>query len=140
MKSKNRYYSRSKITEAKFRQIIRFFAMDFTATDTAVLTNISLRSINSIFIKIRKKIATECENISPFTGVVELDESYFGARRIRGNRGRVASGKTIVFGLLKREGNVYTEVTLAEWFRVQRSTRPNHSTTHSVRGTRKPTN
>ena len=110
MKSKNGYYSRSKITEAKFRQIIRFFAMDFTATDTAVLTNISLRSINSIFIKIRKKIATECENISPFTGVVELDESYFGARRVRGKRGRGASGKTIVFGLLKREGSVYTEV------------------------------
>ena len=110
MKSKNRYYSRSKITEAKFRQIIRFFAMDFTATDTAVLTNISLRSINSIFIKIRIKIATECENISPFTGVVELDESYFGTKRVRGKRGRGASGKTIVFGLLKREGNVYTEV------------------------------
>lgn len=35
MKHKNRYYSRSKISEAKFRQIIRFFAMDFTATDTA---------------------------------------------------------------------------------------------------------
>ncbi|MCE6004048.1 IS1595 family transposase, partial [Acinetobacter junii] len=28
MKAKNRYYSRSRITEAKFRQIIRFFAMD----------------------------------------------------------------------------------------------------------------
>ncbi|MDF2418792.1 IS1595 family transposase, partial [Acinetobacter junii] len=26
MKAKNRYYSRSRITEAKFRQIIRFFA------------------------------------------------------------------------------------------------------------------
>ncbi|MGA8882037.1 MAG: IS1595 family transposase, partial [Acinetobacter sp.] len=26
MKHKNRYYSRSKISEAKFRQIIRFFA------------------------------------------------------------------------------------------------------------------
>ncbi|MEG2723337.1 MAG: IS1595 family transposase, partial [Acinetobacter sp.] len=37
MKHKNRYYSRSKISEAKFRQIIRFFAMDFTATDTAQL-------------------------------------------------------------------------------------------------------
>lgn len=57
MKHKNRYYSRSKISEAKFRQIIRFFAMDFTATDTAQLANISVRSINSIFIKIRKKIA-----------------------------------------------------------------------------------
>jgi len=29
---------------------------------------------------------------------------------IRGKRGRGASGKTIVFGLLKREGNVYTEI------------------------------
>ena len=86
MKHKNRYYLRSKITEAKFRQIIRFFAMDFTATDTAELTNISVRSINSIFIKIRQKIAQACEEVSPFNGIVELDESYFGARRIRGKR------------------------------------------------------
>ncbi|MFV7481635.1 IS1595-like element ISAju1 family transposase, partial [Acinetobacter junii] len=52
----------------------------------------------------------QCEEISPFNGIVELDESYFGARRIRGKRGRGASGKTIVFGLLKRDGNVYTEI------------------------------
>lgn len=110
MKEKNRYYSRSRITEAKFRHIIRFFAMDFTASDTAKLTNISVRSINSIYIKLRKKIAIQCEEISPFNGIVELDESYFGARRIRGKRGRGASGKTIVFGLLKRDGNVYTEI------------------------------
>ena len=67
---------RPKITEAKFRQIIRFFAMDSTATDTAELTNISVRSNNSIFIKIRHKIAQACEEISPFEGVIELDESY----------------------------------------------------------------
>jgi transposase len=39
-----------------------------------------------------------------------VDESYFGARRVRGKRGRGASGKTIVFGLLKRQGKVYTEI------------------------------
>jgi transposase-like protein len=39
-----------------------------------------------------------------------MDESYFGARRIKGRRGRGAYGKTIVFGLLKREGKVYTEI------------------------------
>ena len=110
MKVKNRYYFRSRIAEAKFRQIIRFFAMDFTASDAAKLTNISLRSINTIYIKLRKKIAIQCEEISPFNGIVELDESYLGARRIRGKRGRGASGKTIVFGLLKRDGNVYTEI------------------------------
>ena len=47
----------SKITEAKFKQTMRFFAMDFTATDTIELTNISVRSIDSIFIEIRQKIA-----------------------------------------------------------------------------------
>ncbi|MDR7655665.1 IS1595 family transposase, partial [Acinetobacter junii] len=57
MKAKNRYYSRSRITETKFRQIIRFFAMDLTASDTAKLTNISVRSINTIYIRLRKKIA-----------------------------------------------------------------------------------
>ena len=39
-----------------------------------------------------------------------MDESYFGARRIRGKRGRGAKGKTIVFGLKKRKGKVYTQI------------------------------
>jgi transposase len=37
-------------------------------------------------------------------GVFELDESTFGAKRMRGKRSRGAAGKTPVFGLLKREG------------------------------------
>ena len=36
--------------------------------------------------------------------------SYFGAKRVKGKRGRGASGKTPVFGLLKRNGKVYTQV------------------------------
>lgn len=39
-----------------------------------------------------------------------MDESFFEGRRVRGNRGRGAFGKTIVFGLLKRNGNVYTGI------------------------------
>src|SRR5204862_7935281 len=37
-------------------------------------------------------------------------ESYFGPHRVRGKRGRGAAGKTIVFGLLKRNEQVYTEI------------------------------
>jgi transposase-like protein len=67
--------------------------------------------VNSIYLKIRARIAQACEQESPFaTGEVEVDESYFGARRVRGKRGRGASGKTPVFGLLKRNGRVYTEI------------------------------
>lgn len=110
MVTKNRYYRRSRISEAKFRQLVRCFAMDFTATDTAELTAISVRSVNTIFLKMCQRIAEACELASPLQGAVEVDESYFGAHRVRGKRGRGAYGKTIVFGLLKRDGKVYTEI------------------------------
>lgn len=110
MKLKNKYHKSSKISEQKFREIIRCFALDLTASDTAKMTGVSVRSINPIFLKIRRRIAVLCEQNSPLSGIVELDESYFGARRIRGKRGRGASGKTIVFGILKRNGVVYTEI------------------------------
>jgi transposase len=110
MTQKNRYYSRSKISEAKFRQLIRYFAMDLTATDCAELTGLSVRSVNSIYQRIRRRLAQQCEQVSPLGGELEADESYFGPRRIRGLRGRGAGQKTVVFGLLKRGSNVYTEI------------------------------
>jgi transposase len=82
-----------------------------TATDAAHPTGLTRKSVTVIFLKIRERIAAECERRSPLSaGQVEVDGSYFGARRVRGKRGRGASGKTIVFGLLKRDGRVYTEI------------------------------
>ena len=44
MKSgKNRYYQRSKISEARFRRLMRAFALDLMATDAAQLTGLSVR-------------------------------------------------------------------------------------------------
>ena len=110
MVTKNRYYRRSRIAEKKFRQLIRCFVMDFTATDTAEMIGVSVRSVNSIYLKLRARLAESCELASPLQGAVEVDESHDGARRVRGKRGRGAYGKTIVFGVLKREGKVYTEI------------------------------
>ena len=39
-----------------------------------------------------------------------MDESSFGARRVRGGKGRGAGGKTIVFEILERQGKVYAEI------------------------------
>ncbi|MDR2014695.1 MAG: IS1595 family transposase [Azoarcus sp.] len=110
MADKNRYFHRSKISEAKFRQIVRHFALDLTATECAALTGISVRSINSIYLRIRERMAQWCAHVSPFAGELEADESYFGPHRVRGKRGRGAGGKTIVFGLLKRGEHIYTEI------------------------------
>src|SRR2546423_637161 len=111
MERPNPFYRRSRISAKKFRQLLRLFALDLTATDAAQLTGLTRKTVTALFLKIRERIAEECERASPLSaGEVEVDESYFGARRVRGKRGRGASGKTIVFGLLKRDGKVYTEV------------------------------
>ena len=111
MQRLNRYYRRSRIAEAKFRLLARHFALDLCAADAAQLTGISHRSAITVFGKIRRRVAEECERQSPFRdGEVEVDESYFGPHRVRGKRGRGAGRKTIVFGLLKRDGKVYTEI------------------------------
>ena len=108
---KNRYFVRSRISEAKFRQIIKLFSADLTAEQISFLCNISRPTINKILKNIRIRMSEFCEEESIFkTGEVEMDESYFGARRIRGKRGRGSYGKTIVFGLKQRKGKVYTQV------------------------------
>jgi transposase len=107
---KNRYCFRSRISEKKFRQLLRLFAMDLEATKIAQLSGISRIAVNRYLKAIRVRISEDSERTSPFAGEVEVDESYFGPRRVRGKRGRGASGKTIVFGLFKRNGKVYTEI------------------------------
>jgi len=101
---------RARISNKKFREIIKYFSLDIEATKIAQLTGLNRNTINKYLLLIRKVIALECEQESPFSGEVEVDESFFGARRTKGKRGRGASGKTIVFGLLKRNGKVYTKI------------------------------
>ncbi len=110
MKQLNRYYRRSRIAEKKFREIIKYFALDLTANKTAKLTGLTHKTVNQIYLKIRQRLAEESQRQSPFSGEVEVDESYFGAKRVKGKRGRGAGGKTIVFGIYKRNGKVFTEI------------------------------
>ena len=110
MKQLNRYYRRSRIAEKKFREIIKYFALDLTANKTAELTGLTHKTVNQIYLKIRQRLAEDSVRQSPFSGEVEVDESYFGARRVKGKRGRGAGGKTIVFGIYKRSGKVFTEI------------------------------
>jgi len=107
---KNKYVHRSRISEKKFREIVKLFSIDLEADQTATISGLSRNTINKYYKAFRKRVVNVCESDSPLKGEIEIDESYFGARRIKGKRGRGAYGKTIVFGLLKREGKVYTEI------------------------------
>ena len=66
------------------------------------------------------------EESKPFVGDIEVDESYFGPRRVRGKRGRGASGKIPVLGLHKRQGRVFLSVvknvprqSLSQFFKAE---------------------
>ena len=110
MQLANRYYKCSKISEVKFRYLLRLFALDLTASDAARLTGLSVRAVSAVYRCLRRRLQTWCPVPAELDGAVELDESYFGPRRVRGKRGRGAGDKTIVFGLFKRGGQVYTEI------------------------------
>lgn len=59
-----------------------------------------------IFKEVRKLMA---KDVSPLTGQVEVDETYIGGKR-QGRRGRGAAGKTVVMGMVEREGSAITKV------------------------------
>jgi transposase-like protein len=110
MKPKNRYSVRSKISEAKFRELVKLFALDLDAQRIAFLTGLNRNTINRYLRLIRKRMAHYCERDSPLQGQIEVDECYFGPRRVRGVVGRGALKKVPVLGILQRDGKVYTQV------------------------------
>ena len=107
---RNCYYKNFKISDARFRRLLKAFAMDFPASDAARFAGISIRSVNATYLKIRERIAEYCESRSPYSGEGDLDESCFGPKRIHSKRGRGAGGKKIVFGIFKRNGRVFTGI------------------------------
>ena len=129
---KNKYIICSRISEAKFREILKYFTEDIEASKISNLTKISEVTLCKIFREIRALMSKECEKISKFSGEIEIDESYFGSKK---KRQRTAN-KTPVFGMLKRDGKVYTQIVkncsaselipiLSEFLKESASTRAN---------------
>lgn len=101
----------SRLSKYKIRRIIFCFSEDITATSAARLLSINRNTINSYYNELRRRIFEHSvSEQQKELGTFELDESYFGAKRVRGKRGRGAAGKTPVFGLLKRNGKVFVSV------------------------------
>ena len=133
---KNRYIKRTHISESKFRQLLKLFCEDLTVTQISKLMRIERKTINRIIQLIRERIVELAEKESCFsTGEIEVDESYFGAKRVRGKRGRGAGGKTKVFGMKKRGDKVYTQVvnncSAAELVPIIKKLAPSDSTIYS---------
>ena len=77
------------------------------------MAGVNRNTVNRWYMLFRKVIYVHrTAERRKLTGEVELDESYFGPRRIRGRATRRGRGthKQPVFGIFERNGTVYTEV------------------------------
>ena len=101
------YERRSRLGAWKRSRLIEHFVAGTTARAAAELVGVHRNTAASSYTRLRKVVAEETAQASPFAGEIEVDESYFGGAR-KGKRGRGALGKVPVFGLLKRGGHVYT--------------------------------
>jgi transposase-like protein len=107
--------STAKISDHRIKKIIRHFCLDITADKTALLVGLNRNTVNRWYGVFRLAIfAWQRAEFERVVGEAEVDESYFGARRRLGFRGKLKRGrgtlKQPVFGLLKRGGRVYTEI------------------------------
>ena len=100
-----------KLSKIVQKKLLKFFVLQVTARSAADILGIQPNSAILFYRKIRMVISHYLALVAyeVFEGPVELDESYFGGRR-KGRRGRGAAGKVVVFGILKRNGQVYTVV------------------------------
>jgi transposase len=96
----------SKLTIYQRNRLIEHFIAGATARMTADLVGLNRNTVRLFFHRLREIIASQQSDLSMMEGEIEVDESYFGGVR-KGKRGRGAAGKVIVFGLLKRGGEVH---------------------------------
>ncbi|MDC6190445.1 hypothetical protein PP728_24745, partial [Ralstonia solanacearum] len=67
--------------------------------------SVSAKSRERFYRLIRACMAQQEQLREPFTGALECDETTFGGAR-HGKRGWGAAGKVVVFGIVKRNGEV----------------------------------
>jgi transposase len=103
--------SHCKLKKKTQLELLKYFVLEVTARSAANLLSIQPNSAALFYKKIRLVISEYLaqESKELFNGQIELDESYFGGSR-KGKRGRGAAGKVAVFGMLKRQGKVYTVI------------------------------
>ena len=100
---------RSRLSPYRQFKLVEHFVAGTPARTAAELVSVNRNTAILFYRKLREIIAARIEDVSHLSGEIEADESYFGGVR-KGKRGRGATGKVPVFGLLKRGGKVYTKI------------------------------
>lgn len=105
---KDTYFGNLRIGYGKWLMLIKLFELEVSARKAGIQLGLSYPAVHKAFDTIRHSITHKLVD-KEMRGEIEADESYFGGKR-KGNRGRGAAGKTIVYGILERGGKVSVSV------------------------------
>lgn len=102
---------RTKYSLTKLKRDLRvlyYFYLEVSARKCAKELHLDYETVSKRYASYRQAIVQYLDaEFRKLRGKIEADESYFGGRR-KGNRGRGAFNKQAVFGILERNGRVYT--------------------------------
>lgn len=98
---------KSRLSQHKQNKLIELFVAGVTVRTSAELVNVNKNTAAFYFHRLRLLIYQNSLHLEMFEDEIKADESYFGGSQ-KGKRGRGAAGKVAVFGLLNRNGKVYT--------------------------------
>ena len=108
-----RIHKRRRISRQKYQIIFNSFVTDIPSSKAAQIAGVNRKTSDRYYNLFRKAIiqdALKDRKRASLGNGVEIDESYFGPKRVRGRRGRGPGSKIIVFGILRRRGKIYTQV------------------------------
>ena len=104
----------TKLSDFKIKKLIWCFCVDVEASKVSLIVGINRNTINRFYhiFRIAIWLNQEYEFRRLIKGEAELDEAYFGAKRLKGVPGKRGRGthKQPVFGIFERNGRVYTEI------------------------------
>ena len=104
-----RWINRLRISKRDWLYLIKLFELEVFSRRTAKEIQLSYPTVLNGYNIIRESILANDKDYVPLKGEIEIDETYFGGRR-KGKRGRGASNKVPVFGIIERGGKVKVEV------------------------------
>jgi len=107
---KNKYVKRSKISEAKFRKIIMYFALELVSQKIAVLTSLNRNTVNRYLTRIRCRIVELCEDQARTASCGPMAKTVLLAAA-HANRSLPDTLNSMpVFGIQSRNAHIYTEI------------------------------
>lgn len=115
--AKNKYVRRAKISEYKFRKMVKCFAEDMSATQIAIETTINRNTVNRYLNEIRARMVEFCEQYTPFEDDINDEGNVFSQDNEIGLSAKIINEPLTIkekittnLGILKRRGKVYAEM------------------------------